>query len=162
MPGPRLVLGRRGRAAVLGILSCLALTGAADAQQRVTLVADPRSNSILVRADNPGRLARVRQLIGELDTPGRAGGNMFIVYLRNAEAARVALALLALLGLVAAFRYWRRRDGAVVALTQAMMNTTEAWIRAHPDQWLWMHRRWHTKKTLQGPGQAVGHDESRR
>ncbi|MBP9947916.1 MAG: lysophospholipid acyltransferase family protein [Vicinamibacteria bacterium] len=36
-------------------------------------------------------------------------------------------------------------DEAVVALTQAMMNTTEAWIRANPDQWLWMHRRWHTQ-----------------
>ena len=38
-------------------------------------------------------------------------------------------------------------DAAVLALTQAMMHTTEAWIRANPDQWLWMHRRWHTKKT---------------
>lgn len=36
-------------------------------------------------------------------------------------------------------------DEAVVALTQAMMNATEAWIRADPEQWLWMHRRWHTK-----------------
>ncbi|MEO8361115.1 MAG: lysophospholipid acyltransferase family protein [Vicinamibacteria bacterium] len=36
-------------------------------------------------------------------------------------------------------------DAAVVALTQAMMNTTESWIRENPDQWLWMHRRWHTK-----------------
>ena len=68
-----------------------------DAQQRVTLIADPRSNSILVRADNPGRVARIRQLIGELDTPGRAGGNMFIVYLKNAEAARVAQTLRAML-----------------------------------------------------------------
>ena len=64
-----------------------------DAQQRVSVIADPRSNSILVRADNPGRVARVRQLIGELDTPGRPGGNMFIVYLKNAEAARVAQTL---------------------------------------------------------------------
>jgi KDO2-lipid IV(A) lauroyltransferase len=38
-------------------------------------------------------------------------------------------------------------EEAVVALTQAMMNATEAWIRANPDQWLWMHRRWHTQKT---------------
>ncbi len=68
-----------------------------DAQQRVTLIADPRSNSILVRADNPSRVARIRQLIGELDTPGRAGGNMFIVYLKNAEAARVAQTLRAML-----------------------------------------------------------------
>ena len=38
-----------------------------------------------------------RQLIEQLDTPGRAGGNMFIVYLKNAEAARVAQTLRALL-----------------------------------------------------------------
>jgi KDO2-lipid IV(A) lauroyltransferase len=38
-------------------------------------------------------------------------------------------------------------EEAVVALTQAMMNATEAWIRANPDQWLWMHRRWHTQRT---------------
>ena len=70
---------------------------ATDAQQRVTMMADPRSNSVLVRADNPGRLARVRQLIEQLDTPGRPGGNMFIVYLKNAEAARVAQTLRAML-----------------------------------------------------------------
>ncbi len=68
-----------------------------DAQQRVTVIADPRSNAILVRADNPGRIARMRQLIEQLDTPGRPGGNMFIVYLKNAEAARVAQTLRAML-----------------------------------------------------------------
>ena len=69
----------------------------ADAQQRVIVMADPRSNSVLIRADNPGRLTRVRQLIEQLDTPGRPGGNMFIVYLKNAEAARVAQTLRAML-----------------------------------------------------------------
>lgn len=68
-----------------------------DALQRVTVVADPRSNAVLVRSENPGRVARVRQLIEQLDTPGRAGGNMFIVYLKNAEAARVVQTLRALL-----------------------------------------------------------------
>jgi general secretion pathway protein D len=71
--------------------------GPVDTQQRVTIMADPRSNSVLVRADNPGRLARVRQLIEQLDTPGRPGGNMFIVYLKNAEAVRVAQTLRAML-----------------------------------------------------------------
>jgi general secretion pathway protein D len=71
---------------------------APDPQQRVTLAADPRSNSILVRADNPTRLARVRALIEQLDTPGRVGGNLFIIYLRNAEAVRVAQTLRGLLG----------------------------------------------------------------
>ena len=65
----------------------------ADTQQRVSVIADPRSNSILLRADNPGRVARLRQLIEQLDTPGRPGGNMFIVYLKNADAARVAQTL---------------------------------------------------------------------
>ena len=44
-------------------------------------------------------------------------------------------------------------DEAVRSLTQAMMNTTEGWIRANPDQWLWMHRRWHTQRS--SPGTAA-------
>jgi general secretion pathway protein D len=70
---------------------------APDLQQRVSVVADPRSNSVLVRSDNPSRLARVRALIEQLDAPGRAGGNIFIIYLKNAEALRVAQTLRALL-----------------------------------------------------------------
>ena len=68
-----------------------------DTQQRITIVADPRSNSVLLRSDNPGRAARIKAMIEQLDTPQRAGGNMFIVYLRNADAARVAQTLRALL-----------------------------------------------------------------
>ena len=70
---------------------------ATDPQQRVTLVADPRSNSILVRAENAVRMARVRSLLEQLDTQGRAGGNIFIIYLKNAEATRVAATLRSLL-----------------------------------------------------------------
>jgi len=68
----------------------------ADTQQRLTLVADPRSNSVLIRGENAARIARVRALIGELDTPGRAGGNISIIYLKNADAVRVARTLRAL------------------------------------------------------------------
>jgi general secretion pathway protein D len=70
---------------------------AGDTGQRVTLVADPRSNSVMLRSDNASRAARVKTLIEQLDTPGRPGGNMFIVYLKNAEAARVAQTLRALM-----------------------------------------------------------------
>jgi len=45
-------------------------------------------------------------------------------------------------------------EPAVEALTQAMMDATELWIREDPDQWLWMHRRWHTQKTT--PESPVG------
>jgi general secretion pathway protein D len=68
-----------------------------DSQQRVTLVADPRSNSVMLRSDNVARAARVRALIEQLDTPGRPGGNMYVVYLKNAEATRVAQTLRALM-----------------------------------------------------------------
>jgi general secretion pathway protein D len=82
------------------LLGAEASTGAAapgEAQQRVTLVADPRSNSVMLRSDNSARALRVKTLIEQLDTPGRPGGNMFIVYLKNAEAARVAQTLRALM-----------------------------------------------------------------
>jgi general secretion pathway protein D len=71
---------------------------AADAQQRVTLVADPRSNSIMIRSDSAARMASVRQMIEQLDTPQREGGNVHIVYLKNAEAAEVAHTLRGLYG----------------------------------------------------------------
>lgn len=38
------------------------------------------------------------------------------------------------------------RDAAgaidVRAATQAMQDVVEGWVREHPEQWLWMHRRW--------------------
>ena len=83
------------------LLGAEAATGGAqagDAQQRVTLVADPRSNSVMLRSDNPARAARVKALIEQLDTPGRPGGNMYMVYLRNADATRVAQTLRSLMG----------------------------------------------------------------
>jgi len=69
----------------------------AEAQQRVSVVPDPRSNSVLIRSDNASRAARVKAIVEQLDTPGRAGGNLFIVYLKNAEAAKVAQTLRGLL-----------------------------------------------------------------
>jgi general secretion pathway protein D len=75
----------------------LAEPGTTPDSQRTVILADPRSNSVLIRSDSPSRAARVRALVEQLDTPGRAGGNIFIIYLKNAEAARVAATLRALL-----------------------------------------------------------------
>ena len=56
------------------------------------IVAEPNSNSLLVRADTPSRLAELRQLIIALDRPG-AAGDIRVVYLRNADATQVATTL---------------------------------------------------------------------
>jgi len=70
--------------------------GTADPLQEVTVVPDTHSNSLLVRAGSPSRLAAVRQIVASIDRPG-AGGNIRVVYLRNAEATRVAETLRAIL-----------------------------------------------------------------
>ena len=69
---------------------------AADPMQRLTVVADTRSNSLLARSDNPSRLARLRSLVAMLDSPTSAGGNIHVVYLKNAEAVKVAETLRAI------------------------------------------------------------------
>lgn len=56
------------------------------------IVAEPRTNSLLVQADSPERLAEVRRLVATLDRPG-AGGDLHVVYLRNADATQVAATL---------------------------------------------------------------------
>ena len=56
------------------------------------IMAEPRTNTLLVRADNPSRLSAIRQLVASLDRPG-SGGNLHVVYLRNADAVQVAATL---------------------------------------------------------------------
>ncbi|HRP97830.1 MAG TPA: type II secretion system secretin GspD, partial [Rhodocyclaceae bacterium] len=69
-----------------------AAAGSAEPSQRVHIVAEPRSNSLLVKTANPSRLRAVRQLVASLDRPG-AGGNIHVVYLKNAQAEQVAQTL---------------------------------------------------------------------
>ncbi len=56
---------------------------------RMSVAADARSNSLLVRTGDSARLARLNKLVAMLDTPGAAGGNMHVVYLKNAEAIKL-------------------------------------------------------------------------
>ncbi|WP_158218970.1 type II secretion system secretin GspD [Roseateles aquatilis] len=56
--------------------------------------ADPRSNSLIVRASNPARLAQLRAMIAKLDQPGAdASANIRVIYLKNADAVRLATVL---------------------------------------------------------------------
>lgn len=69
---------------------------AADPANQLTIVADARSNSLIVRAANPERLFRVRSLVAMLDTPTNASGSIHVVYMKNAEATKVAETLRAI------------------------------------------------------------------
>ncbi len=75
---------------------------AADSSFKTTLIAEPRSNSLILRAANPARVALVKSLVEKLDQvgsagPNGAGGNIYVVYLKNAEAAKLAVTLRAAL-----------------------------------------------------------------
>ncbi|MBE7942716.1 type II secretion system protein GspD, partial [Ramlibacter aquaticus] len=66
-----------------------------DASFRTTVLAEPRSNSLIVRAPNAARLNLVRSLVQKLDqtSSDNAMGNIWVVYLKNAEATRLAVTL---------------------------------------------------------------------
>ncbi len=64
---------------------------------RFSIVPDLRTNSLLVRSDNPGRVNQLRSLVGKLDVPATTGGNTRVVYLRNADAVKLADVLRGLL-----------------------------------------------------------------
>ncbi|MBT9459058.1 MAG: type II secretion system secretin GspD [Burkholderiaceae bacterium] len=61
----------------------------------VSVLADARSNSLILRAPNPARLAATRAIIEKLDRPmgDDASGNIRVVYLKNADAVKLATVL---------------------------------------------------------------------
>jgi len=98
--------------------------GAAPAGQseiafKTTLLAEPRSNTLILRAANPARVALVRSLVDKLDQPPVAGsngaaGNIYVVYLKNADATKLAVTLRAAM------------SGTPVAATTPGMSTGNA------------------------------------
>lgn len=74
----------------------------ADPRDRVLITADARLNALVIRADNPSRLARALALARELDQVPQASahgtGNVHIIRLRNANATDLALTLRKVLG----------------------------------------------------------------
>ena len=76
--------------------------GQTDASFKTTVMAEARSNSLIVRAANTARMALARSLIAQLDRPSDSGpnaasGNIHVVYLKNADATKLAATLRAAL-----------------------------------------------------------------
>ncbi|MDQ7978978.1 type II secretion system secretin GspD [Paraburkholderia sp. SARCC-3016] len=72
--------------------------GSTDATLKVSVSADPRTNSLLLRASNVARLNAAKMLARELDAPTAEPGNMHVVQLRNADAVKLAKTLRGMLG----------------------------------------------------------------
>ncbi|ETK17586.1 general secretion pathway protein D [Pseudomonas sp. FH4] len=64
-----------------------------DQTQKIAVVGDPRSNSIIIRAGSPERTELARNLIYKLDNAQSNPSNMHVVYLRNAQAGKLAQSL---------------------------------------------------------------------
>ena len=71
--------------------------GRGTANQTV-IIADPRSNTVLIRANSPDRLDIARKLVRRIDSADTSEGNLNVVYLRNAQATQLAQVLRGVLG----------------------------------------------------------------
>ena len=68
----------------------------AEAGNKTIVMADARSNSLLLRSSSPEKMRQIRALVAKLDTPGTSNGNIWVVPLRNAEATKLAITLRAI------------------------------------------------------------------
>ncbi|WP_296541865.1 type II secretion system secretin GspD [Rhodoferax sp.] len=83
---------------LLGSSSAQTAPGQANTAFHTTLIAEPRSNSLVLRAANGAQLALARSLVAQLDQPeagssNGAAGNIHVVYLKNADATKIAATL---------------------------------------------------------------------
>lgn len=74
------------------------VAGQSDNSFKTTLLAEPRSNALIVRAANPARISQIRALVRQLDQAptvgsGASQGNIHVVYLKNADATKLAATL---------------------------------------------------------------------
>ena len=75
-----------------GGASAAAGQGQTDTGYKTTILAESRSNAIIVRSANPAKQAQIRSLVAKLDRAGSelASGNIHVVYLKNADATKLA------------------------------------------------------------------------
>lgn len=83
-------------ATILSKILDSASTGGADPSLKTMILAEPRSNSILIRGASAERIRQIRVLVSRLDVPTANNGNIWVVPLKNAEATKLAVTLRAI------------------------------------------------------------------
>ncbi len=61
-----------------------------DTEQRVSVVVDARTNSVILESGNTARLEQLKRVAEQLDRPTGETDNIHVVYLKNAEAGQLA------------------------------------------------------------------------
>ena len=86
------LLNRLVDSSATGGTSAAAGQGQTDTGYKTTILAESRSNAIIVRSANPAKQAQIRSLVEKLDRAGSelASGNIHVVYLKNADATKLA------------------------------------------------------------------------
>jgi len=97
--------------------------GQTDATFKTTVLAEARSNSLILRAANSARMTLARSLIAQLDQPtdkgpNAASGNIHVVYLKNADSTKLAATLRAAISAQGS-----SAGGANSAMATGMSNT---------------------------------------
>jgi general secretion pathway protein D len=97
--------------------------GQTAATFKTTVMAEPRSNSLILRAANTARMTLARSLIAQLDQPtdkgpNAASGNIHVVYLKNADSTKLAATLRAAIS-----AQGNAAGGANSAVAAGMTNT---------------------------------------
>ena len=97
--------------------------GGADGSNKTVIMADARSNSLLIRSASPEKIRQIRALVAKLDAPGNSNGNIWVVPLRNAEATKLAVTLRAIVAADAALSA-QVASGSVNQGVNNTLNTT--------------------------------------
>jgi general secretion pathway protein D len=71
--------------------------GSGEGKRDIVVLADPRSNSVIIRSSSPARTSLARDLVAKLDDAQDDPGNLHVVYLRNARASYLSGVLRGLL-----------------------------------------------------------------
>ncbi|KNX77437.1 general secretion pathway protein GspD [Pseudomonas sp. 250J] len=82
---------------IAGMVNELLDSQGSDSTQKISVLGDPRSNSVVIRSGSPERTQLARDLIYKLDNAQNSAGNLHVVYLRNAQADKLAQSLRGLL-----------------------------------------------------------------
>jgi general secretion pathway protein D len=107
----------------------------ADAGQRVSVISEPRTNMLILRAASRARLEQAKQLIARFDQPNLTPGNINVVYLRNAQAVKLAPLLRAVLSSDPSFVPQAAGSGlSVTPVTSSLGSSQSSTTSQNPSQ----------------------------